>query len=46
MCRCGPRNSIIIMPQLEQEGVTFLATWPLRFVTNLIFPWRGVAMEQ
>ena len=37
---------IIIMPQLEQEGVTFLATWPLRFVTNLIFPWRGVAMEQ
>ena len=37
---------IIIMPQLEEEGVTFLSTWPLRFVTNLIFPWRGVTMAQ
>ena len=37
---------IIIMPQLEAEGVTVLATWPLRALTNVLFPWRGVVLEQ
>ena len=37
---------VIIMPQLEMERVTMLATWPLRFVTNVVFRWRGVVMQQ